>query len=545
MKKINNKTFYKYSFLSNLTANDCGDKAIFVRQTPNEEKDTYDSNLYIYKNKEVSKLTSCNSAGQAFWYDDKTVAFTSKRDESEKPKNKDKTDSKKEQKKIKLYKKDTTSSAESEFFLELEGEISNIKRLANGKLVYLKKRDIREADSEYFSGQEDEEGYMRIRRIPFYSNGTTFTFNKITALCVYDIEAEKEEEITCEDYSILSYDLSLAKDKILIIASKLQKKYLSYTALFEFDVKANELKKVLDDDTYSSKDPYGIYAATYLENKVLFLGSTMKKHGLNENKIAYTIEKDGEIKTLNSKDVNYLNSGIQDMELASGDQYRAFDSHVDFITTIGIINKISRLHSDGKFEEDIFLAKGGMSCFDYVDDKILYIGLEANSGQEIYLEGKKISNFHSFLDDYYVAIPEIQNFKSTDFNIDGFVLLPEDYNEKDEFPAVLEIHGGPKAAYQPTYFHEMQMLASEGYVVMYCNPRGSAGKGNVFQDIFGMYGTNAHNGFVRTVFCKHFFCCRTNKRAFFMPKHTSCNKQHYVVITAQKINNRQGICNYS
>jgi dipeptidyl aminopeptidase/acylaminoacyl peptidase len=44
-------------------------------------------------------------------------------------------------------------------------------------------------------------------------------------------------------------------------------------------------------------------------------------------------------------------------------------------------------------------------------------------------------------------------------------------------PAVLEIHGGPHAQYGNVFFHEFQLLAAQGYIVVYSNPRGSKGYG--------------------------------------------------------------------
>ncbi|MFO0829571.1 MAG: S9 family peptidase [Phycisphaerales bacterium] len=44
-------------------------------------------------------------------------------------------------------------------------------------------------------------------------------------------------------------------------------------------------------------------------------------------------------------------------------------------------------------------------------------------------------------------------------------------------PAILEVHGGPHAQYGAPFFHEFQVLAAQGYVVVYSNPRGSKGYG--------------------------------------------------------------------
>ncbi len=61
--------------------------------------------------------------------------------------------------------------------------------------------------------------------------------------------------------------------------------------------------------------------------------------------------------------------------------------------------------------------------------------------------------------------------------IDGWVIRPPDFEEGRRYPAVLEIHGGPRSVYGDAIFHEFQLLAAEGYVVIYTNPRGSAGYG--------------------------------------------------------------------
>ncbi|MBL8048644.1 MAG: S9 family peptidase [Chthonomonas sp.] len=56
-----------------------------------------------------------------------------------------------------------------------------------------------------------------------------------------------------------------------------------------------------------------------------------------------------------------------------------------------------------------------------------------------------------------------------------WVLTPE--GRKQRGPAVLQVHGGPHAQYGELFFHEMQLLAAQGYVVVMSNPRGSKGYG--------------------------------------------------------------------
>jgi dipeptidyl aminopeptidase/acylaminoacyl peptidase len=52
-----------------------------------------------------------------------------------------------------------------------------------------------------------------------------------------------------------------------------------------------------------------------------------------------------------------------------------------------------------------------------------------------------------------------------------------------KYPLILEIHGGPHAMYGYAMFHEMQVMASRGYGVLLCNPRGSSGYGEAFTGV--------------------------------------------------------------
>ncbi len=87
----------------------------------------------------------------------------------------------------------------------------------------------------------------------------------------------------------------------------------------------------------------------------------------------------------------------------------------------------------------------------------------------------------AFHDDIKLSEPEEVWLDSTDgAKVQVWVMKPIGYKEPKRYPAVLEIHGGPHAQYGWAFFHEFQLLASEGYVVVYSNPRGSKGYGEAF-----------------------------------------------------------------
>ncbi len=76
-----------------------------------------------------------------------------------------------------------------------------------------------------------------------------------------------------------------------------------------------------------------------------------------------------------------------------------------------------------------------------------------------------------------VVQPEAFWLKSRGGRLHCWILRPPGFNRSRRYPAILEIHGGPQAQYGSAFFHEMQMLAARGFVVVYSNPRGSSGYG--------------------------------------------------------------------
>ena len=82
---------------------------------------------------------------------------------------------------------------------------------------------------------------------------------------------------------------------------------------------------------------------------------------------------------------------------------------------------------------------------------------------------------------------KFKSFDGTD--VTGWLLTPPNFNPNRKYPSILEIHGGPRVQYGSTFFHEMQFLASNGFVVFYTNPRGGSGRGETWAEaIAGGWG---------------------------------------------------------
>jgi dipeptidyl aminopeptidase/acylaminoacyl peptidase len=62
-------------------------------------------------------------------------------------------------------------------------------------------------------------------------------------------------------------------------------------------------------------------------------------------------------------------------------------------------------------------------------------------------------------------------------------MKPSGFDPAKKYPMVLQIHGGPTAMWGPgetSMWHEFQYFCSQGYGVVYANPRGSGGYGEEF-----------------------------------------------------------------
>lgn len=97
---------------------------------------------------------------------------------------------------------------------------------------------------------------------------------------------------------------------------------------------------------------------------------------------------------------------------------------------------------------------------------------------------RQLTQLHQWMaGELEVVLPEPYTYKSSDgWECQGWIIKPPGYRPGQKYPAVVQIHGGPHAMYGHGLFHEMQYLAAQGYVVVYTNPRGSQGYGQLFTD---------------------------------------------------------------
>ena len=93
---------------------------------------------------------------------------------------------------------------------------------------------------------------------------------------------------------------------------------------------------------------------------------------------------------------------------------------------------------------------------------------------------KQLSDFNS---DVKPAWGEARNFhwKNGSLSIEGWLMLPKDYDKSKKYPLVVNVHGGPSAACNARW--DSRIMGSESamdYFALCPNPRGSYGQGEAF-----------------------------------------------------------------
>jgi dipeptidyl aminopeptidase/acylaminoacyl peptidase len=110
-------------------------------------------------------------------------------------------------------------------------------------------------------------------------------------------------------------------------------------------------------------------------------------------------------------------------------------------------------------------------------DELFVVGKDGSQRQITNLNGALFSELN-------LTEPEEIWYTSFDGKkIQAWIQKPPEFDPAKKYPLILNIHGGPHAAYGWVFDHEFQWMAAKGYVVLYPNPRGSTSYGQEFGNI--------------------------------------------------------------
>lgn len=494
MKNLQLDDFTSYKSLSGIKFSPDGKKLAFVLHEMDVEENDYLSNIHIYdlETNQSFKLTSGNKERSFLFKDENTLLFPALRDKKDKAR-------KEKAEEFTAYYEISLLGGEAKKAFEVPLNVSKLEILDEDNLVVTGEYDHNKPKLEGLSQEEkekalkdmkEEEDYIVLDEIPFWFNGQGFTNKKRNRLYIYNLKEKTLSPITDEFTNVEGFELSEDKSKIILIANSFMDKMSIKSDLYIYHIEDEKLEKISHDEFFSYS-----YAA-FLGDSIVFTGSHMERYGLNENDDIYIMDQKGNVKVISPKNFDYSlwNSVNSDVRYGRNTSRKVDGKYLYFITTEYDSSYINRIDKNGNLEK-LTVEKGSVDGFDVLDGNIVFIGLRGLKLQELYrldnFKEEQLTHFNQWvIEERKLSTPEKISFKTDgEITIEGWVLKPVDFDESKKYPGILDIHGGPKTVYGEVFFHEMQYWANEGYVVFFCNPRGSDGRGDEFADIRGKYGT--------------------------------------------------------
>lgn len=445
-------------------------KLVFQVTEISVEKDDYFSRLYLYDGRKVKPFTSGKKdSNPRFSPDGKLVAFTSKRDKGEE---------------AELYVI-PTDGGEARLLAKFKYGIKNLRFTEDGKGIAV----VTPIDVE----KKPKDDVHIIKELPFWFNGVGWVYGKRSVVYLVDVETGKKKRLTPKNLDVSQ--VRFHRGKLYFIAQEDRERKPMVSDLYVLE---GRKARRLTPGKWSISDFIPLDDGTFI------IKTNTRERGIPTNThIYYYNPETGEMRKLTAKldrsAYNSLNSDVRGSQRA---ELVFRDGWVYYVATDGPKANLFRVNLEGKIER---VVGGDRSVESFaIGDYIAFTAQDAVTPLELYVlrdgRERKLTNFNGWIREYTLSKPEYFKVRASDgVEIDAWVMRPVNFEPGRKYPAVLEIHGGPKTAYGYSFMHEFHVLTAKGFVVILSNPRGSDGYGEEFADIRGHYGERDYQDLMEVI----------------------------------------------
>lgn len=464
MKDTKLRDILDYEFLSSLDISDDYRKISYKKTKGNYKENRYDSNLWIYDTEtcENYQISDDNKASISTFNKDSNIVY--------KKESSDESDV--------FYVKDGTGLGHKYF--SIDKDVDMIKHLGDDIFLLKAKDKLGKEEKE----KDKEDSYFKeIDKLPFYLNGLGFIKDRDSALYFYDRENDKLRLIKDfkADDNLSFVDINEDNSKIILLRGNFTDNSIMELKedLLLLDTKSGEITLLIENE-------FSYYTARFIEDRIIFVASDMKKGGVNEDSFIYSSDFEGSYErvTVDDFDMAFGNSIGTDARFGSSKTFAVRNDRLYFVVTDFEKSKLLSTSLAGDIREEI---PEGVEDFVLADDDIYYLAMGRDSLAELKSKNTGETLIENKVPTDVLSI-ETFDFTSNGDELTGYVLLPKDFDKNKKYPTLLSVHGGPKTEFSDIFHHEHQMFASAGYMVIYTNPHGSSGRGVKFSDIRGSYG---------------------------------------------------------
>ncbi len=501
-QKIKADFFKEYVNITDMKPNGAG-LFSFVRYDTDMENDKYISNLWLFDMKAgriKEQLTFDGAVGAHEWLDEENLIILGCRD---------KEDKEALERGIPLcvfYRFNINTKEYTELF-RLRHGVYKFRIIDENRFLLLsgespvRDRWLSDAGGdwdEYVRIAERESRYFVADEVPFWTNDGGYCNKERGRVYLYDGRKPGKDRLTrLSDDDISIFDIDSYKDEYGLFygveSGGMQK---TEGKVYKIDYNTMEVTAIDDSNRY-------IYVKVQAvdSRRILLDRSDRAFHGEYQNGYIDILDLESGRYTRNNKnaDIHFYDNVLTDVTYLSGwlNKITVTDRGLIYISTRGGDSKLyySPFGDDTMTE----LTSAGGKILDYFfDGDLVYMSaMRGLGGGEFYVLDPKtgvetrLSDFNAGLPDKF-DFPQIESCDFTDSDgifIQGWAMKPCGFEEGKKYPAILFIHGGPGSAYGPVATHEMFAMCAEGWGVIYCNPRGSEGRGGDFADIRQKWGT--------------------------------------------------------
>lgn len=492
MKKLELEDFLQYRYLSGVAYAPGGESAAFLVKDADLEQNGYRTHLWLRREGQNMQLTAAGDESSFCWEDAAHILFPDVRSDQEKAR-------KAAGELFTSYYRIGIHGGEARKAFELPFAASELQVLDEKYFVAIGRIDVERPDYYCMSSEmrkeveafyAEESAYQVIDELPFRFNGLGYINKRRNAIFLVDRETLAVKRISAPIEEVNTY--AVMDGKVYYCAEPIQTKILYRQNIYCYDPAVDENRCLYDG---------GAYQVEYLmavQGRLVFAGLTQERYGYNENPVFYQVDIETGAVELFYDNPDSLHPAVgSDCRLGRTRLYKVCGDSIYYLSTIRNAVWLMKLDAEGNRSAVIDL-EGTVDDFDICgeNEAILAVGMYDSALQELYTFDKDghnrtvVSAFNTdILKDKYVAECERISFQVQEYDLDGWILKPVDYDPAKSYPAILDIHGGPKMTYGETFYHEMQVWANRGYFVFFCNPKGSDGRGNDFVAMRGKYGT--------------------------------------------------------
>ncbi len=490
MKRFTAETFAGYRYPSSPLISPDGKLTAFVLTETDLEHNCYRADLWVLDNASgsVRRLTAQGDAFAFAWTPDGRLVFPARRGEELKA-------AREAGKMLTRYFVIDPRGGEAEFLcaLPIEGGAPHI--LSDGQWAVTGKVDLNRPDFDALSGKERQKAlkdYLDpccrvFDEVPWWSNGNGDVSGIRTALYLCDPAAGTAQKVTPDLFNVVTLDCVCGR--VVYTGEERRGLQKRKSGLYLLDPATGQSRALIEPGTYT------IRATMPFDGNTVFVQMAEEGQHTYYSGDLYAVDlESGEKRRLCAFEHSLFDAVNTDAYMGSGRTDRPDGGKLWVTVGDGDDCCLRTLDAEGRLS-DRLCSPGSVQCFDVRGGRAVLAAARGNRLTELYSLDengceKQLTHFNDWvLEEYEVSTPKPLSFTDHEgFEIHGWIMEPAGYEPGRKYPCILNIHGGPSGAYGATFFNEMQLWASRGYFVIFCNPRGSSGRGLAFADLYGKYG---------------------------------------------------------